>query len=113
MARGTGASAGIGIGKAAILREEKLVIENTGIEDAEAEKLRGVEVLVVNALRMAVHPSHFNLEEALGLIRRIGPREAYITHMSHEIGLHAATEPTLPPGVRLAYDMLEVDIPDI
>ncbi|WP_288238678.1 MBL fold metallo-hydrolase, partial [uncultured Alistipes sp.] len=83
------------------------------IEDAEAEKLRGVEVLVVNALRMAVHPSHFNLEEALGLIRRIGPREAYITHMSHEIGLHAATEPTLPPGVRLAYDMLEVDIPDI
>ena len=83
------------------------------IEDAEAEKLRGVEVLVVNALRMAVHPSHFNLEEALGLIRRIGPREAYITHMSHEIGLHAATEPTLPPGVRLAYYMLEVDIPDI
>lgn len=82
------------------------------IEDAEAEKLRGVEVLVVNALRMAVHPSHFNLEEALGLIRRIGPREAYITHMSHEIGLHAATEPTLPPGVRLAYDMLEIEIKD-
>ena len=52
-------------------------------------------------------------DDALALIRRVGPREAYITHMSHEIGLHAATEPTLPPGVRLAYDMLEVDIPDI
>ena len=44
------------------------------------------------------------------LIRRVGPREAYITHMSHEIGLHAETEATLPPGVHLAYDGLEVEI---
>ena len=51
------------------------------IEDAEAEKLRGTEVLAVNALRFAPHPSHFNLAEALALIRRVGPREAYITHM--------------------------------
>jgi len=64
------------------------------IEDAEAEKLRGTEVLAVNALRFALHPSHFNLAEALALIRRVGPREAYITHMSHEIGLHAETEAT-------------------
>ena len=42
--------------------------------------------------------------------RRVGPREAYITHMSHEIGLHAETEATLPPGVHLAYDGLEVEI---
>ena len=80
------------------------------IEDAEVEKLRGAEVLVVNALRFAVHPSHFNLEEALALIRRVGPREAYITHMSHEIGLHAATETMLPEGVHLAYDTLEIEI---
>ena len=80
------------------------------IEDAEAEKLRGTEVLAVNALRFAPHPSHFNLAEALALIRRVGPREAYITHMSHEIGLHAETEATLPPGVHLAYDGLEVEI---
>ena len=45
-----------------------------------------------------------------GNIRRVGPREAYITHMSHEIGLHAETEATLPPGVHLAYDGLEVEI---
>ena len=63
----------------------------------------------VDALRPA-HPSHFNLAEALALIRRVGPREAYITHMSHEIGLHAETEATLPPGVHLAYDGLEVEI---
>ena len=80
------------------------------IEDAEAEKLRGTEVLAVNALRFALHPSHFNLEEALVLIRRVGPREAYITHMSHEIGLHAATETMLPEGVHLAYDTLEIEI---
>ena len=80
------------------------------IEDAEVEKLRGAEVLVVNALRFAPHPSHFNLAEALALIRRVGPREAYITHMSHEIGLHAATETMLPEGVHLAYDTLEIEI---
>ena len=45
-----------------------------------------------------------------GNIRRVGPREAYITHMSHEIGLHAATETMLPEGVHLAYDTLEIEI---
>ena len=65
---------------------------------------------MVNALRFAAHPSHFNLEEALALIRRVGPREAYITHMSHEIGLHAETGKMLPAGVHLAYDTLESEI---
>lgn len=80
------------------------------IEDAEVEKLKGVEVLVVNALRFAEHYSHFNVEEALTLIRRVGPREAYLTHMSHEIGLHAVTDATLPAGVHLAYDGLAVEV---
>ena len=80
------------------------------IEDAEVEKLKGVEVLVVNALRFAIHPSHFNVAEALELIRRVGPRKAYLTHMSHDIGLHAETDPTLPEGVHLAYDELTVEL---
>ncbi len=80
------------------------------IDDAEAEKLCGVDVLVVNALRFAPHPSHFNVEEALALIARIKPRRAYLTHMSHEIGLHATTDPALPEGVHLAWDGLEVEI---
>lgn len=80
------------------------------IEDAEVDKLRGVEVLVVNALRFAEHYSHFNVEEALALIRRVAPREAYLTHMSHEIGLHASTDLRLPAGVHLAYDGLEIEI---
>lgn len=82
------------------------------IEESEVEKLRGVEVLVVNALRFAKHYSHFNVDEALDLIRRVAPREAYLTHMSHEIGLYAETEPTLPPHVHLAYDGLQVEIED-
>ncbi len=80
------------------------------IDDAEVAKLAGVEVLVVNALRAAPHDSHFNVGEALALIRRVAPREAYLTHMSHEIGLYAATDPALPHGVHLAYDGLQIEI---
>ncbi|MDE5962748.1 MAG: MBL fold metallo-hydrolase, partial [Alistipes sp.] len=82
------------------------------IDDAEVAKLAGVDVLVVNALRFASHDSHFCVDEALALIGRVRPRMAYLTHMSHEIGLHAATDPTLPEGVRLAYDGLTVEIPN-
>ncbi len=82
------------------------------IEEVEAAKLEGVEVLVVNALRFAPHDSHFSVDEALALIRRVAPREAYLTHMSHDMGLQAETEPLLPAGVRMAYDTLEVNIDD-
>ena len=80
------------------------------IADSEVAKLQGVEVLVVNALRFEPNDAHYNVEEALALIDRVRPRAAYLTHMSHDIGLHAVTEPTLPEGVRLAYDGLTVDI---
>lgn len=97
---------GYRIGKLAYLTDFKQ------IDDAEVAKLAGVDVLVVNALRFTEHYSHFNVEEALALIDRIGPREACLTHMSHEIGLHAQTERMLPPHVHLAYDTLEIDIND-
>ena len=93
---------GYRIGRMAYLTDFKT------IEEGEVEKLRGVELLVVNALRFAEHYSHFNVAEALDLIRRVGPREAYLTHMSHGIGRHAETEPTLPAGVKMAYDTLTV-----
>lgn len=80
------------------------------IEPQEEEKLRELDVLVINALRFKKHDSHFNVHEALALIGRLRPREAYLTHMSHEIGLHARTEPTLPPHVHMAYDGLEITI---
>lgn len=82
------------------------------IEPAEIEKLRGVEVLVVNALRFAPHDSHWNIDEALAIIRTVGPQRAYLTHSSHEIGLYAVTNAQLPEGVELAYDGLEIELND-
>lgn len=82
------------------------------IADGEVDKLHGVDVLVVNALRFGAHDSHFNVDEALELIRRVEPRAAYLTHMSHEIGLHAVTSSLLPSHVRLAYDQMQIMIND-
>ena len=63
-------------------------------------------------LQDAALPAHIRVKEALELIARVSPREAYLTHMSHDIGLHAETEPTLPPHVHMAYDTLEIEIND-
>ncbi len=82
------------------------------IEPAEEAKLHGVEVLVVNALRYRPHDSHFNVEEALQLVRRVAPQRAYLTHVSHEIGLYDTADSALPDGVHLAYDGLRVEIDD-
>lgn len=82
------------------------------IEESEIEKLQGVEVLVVNALRWRDHISHFTVEEALQLIERVKPHRAYLTHMSHDIGLHADSASRLPKGVELAYDTLTIEIED-
>lgn len=80
------------------------------IADSEIDKLRGVRVLVVNALRFQPHDSHFSVDEALALIERVRPQTAYLTHMSHDMGLHEEAEKRLPPGVHLAYDGLKIEI---
>lgn len=80
------------------------------IDDSEIEKLKGVRVLVVNALRFALHDSHFSVADALALIERVAPQRAYLTHMSHEVGLHAEAERMLPEGVYFAYDQLKIEI---
>lgn len=80
------------------------------IEPAEERKLAGVDTLVVNALRHEPHPSHFCVDEALALIGRVRPRVAYLTHMSHQTGLHRQFEASLPEGVHAGYDGLEIDI---
>ena len=67
-------------------------------------------MLVINALRKAKHFSHYCLPEALEVIERVGPERAYLTHMSHEMGLHAEVSAELPEGVELAYDRLTVEI---
>ncbi len=78
--------------------------------EGEIEKLRGVETLIINALRFGSHYSHFNVEEASALIQQLAPRRAYLTHMSHEIGLYAESSQRLPAGVELGYDGLTIEI---
>lgn len=80
------------------------------IDDDEQRKLEGLDLLVINALRPQKHFSHFCLPESLAIIARWQPREAYLTHMSHEMGFHAVTDATLPPHVHLAYDNLTVTL---
>ena len=76
--------------------------------DVSYEQLRQLDVLVVNALRIAPHPTHQNLAEALDTARRIGAKETYFIHMSHHIGLQAEVERQLPPHVYFASDGLEI-----
>jgi len=78
------------------------------IDDEEVEKLLGVKILVVNALRHEPHISHFNLKEALALIARVAPQKAYLTHISHTFGFHDEIETKLPVNVHLAYDNLQL-----
>jgi phosphoribosyl 1,2-cyclic phosphate phosphodiesterase len=66
--------------------------------------------MVLNALRTEPHPTHQTIDEAVALAAKIGARETYLIHMSHHAGLHAVVDPTLPEGVKLAYDGLTVEV---
>ena len=78
------------------------------ISEKEKEKLQGLDVLVLNALRKKTHISHFNLQEAIDLSQELGARRTYLTHISHLMGRHEVVSKELPPNVFLAYDGLEV-----
>ncbi|MDN3706728.1 MBL fold metallo-hydrolase [Myroides ceti] len=73
-------------------------------------KLKDLDVLVINALRIEEHPTHNNLQTALDYIRRINPKEAYITHISYQLGFHEIIEKQLPKNVYLAYDNLQLHL---
>jgi len=78
------------------------------ITEESKEKLYGVKYLVVNALRKEKHISHFNLSEAIDFIKEISPLQAYLTHISHQMGLYSEVSKELPDGITLAYDGLTV-----
>lgn len=80
------------------------------ISDKEKEKIKGCEVLVLNALRIETHLSHFSLREAIALVNEIKPKRAFFTHISHQLGLHDEIEKDLPSNIRLAYDGLEIEV---
>jgi phosphoribosyl 1,2-cyclic phosphate phosphodiesterase len=81
------------------------------IEDIEKEKIRGSREIVLNALRHEKHVSHFSLTEAIEEVKELGVPRAWFTHISHQLGLHADINPTLPPGMQLSYDGLSLEIP--
>jgi phosphoribosyl 1,2-cyclic phosphate phosphodiesterase len=74
-----------------------------GISDENLEKLQGLDTLVLGALRLAPHPTHFCIDEALAVVETIRPRTTYLTHTSHDLDFDQ-TNASLPPNVRLAYD---------
>lgn len=88
------------------------ITDANAIPDDTFKQLEGVECLIINALRFEPHLSHFSLSESLAAIERIKPRQAWLIHMSHGIGLHASTLKLLPSNVTLAYDTQILHLPD-
>ena len=80
------------------------------IQKEELEKLKNLDVLVINALRFDPHPSHLNVDEAIEIINQINPKMTYFTHISHNMGFHEEVCENLPANVSLAYDGLVVEL---
>ena len=92
------------------LKDFTYITDAKTIAPEELEKIKGTKVLVLNALRIEEHYSHFNLEEALAIVELIKPERAYFTHISHLLGFHDEVSNQLPKNVFLAYDGLEITI---
>lgn len=84
------------------------ITDTNFISDAELEKVKGSEIVVINALRRRQHVSHFTLEQALEVLEKIKPQRAYLTHISHQLGMHAEVEKELPAYVKAAFDGLRL-----
>ncbi len=95
---------GFRIGKFAYITDANFISEK------ELQKLQNLDVLVLNALRTTPHISHFTLEEATELALKLGAKQTYFTHMSHQIGLHDVVCAELPQGIDLAHDGLKLII---
>ena len=79
------------------------------IEASEIEKIKGSEVLILNALRQTDHPSHFTLDQAVALGKEMEIPQVYFTHISHQMGLHEKINAALPNGMQLAFDGLVIE----
>lgn len=80
------------------------------IDAEEFDKIRGTEILVINALQHKPHYSHFTLQEALDIIAEIQPKKAYLTHISHKMGCYEEVQAMLPEGVFVAWDGLQIEV---
>lgn len=80
------------------------------IDQAEMDKLKGVKVLILNALRKEEHNTHLNLNQAINVADEIGADQTYFTHISHHMGFHQDIEKELPQNIHLAYDNLKIEL---
>lgn len=81
--------------------------DHSDIPEESLEKLHGLDVLFLDALRYKPHPTHSTVDRSLKYVEQLAPRMAYFTHICHDLS-HARAESMLPPNVRLAYDGLEI-----
>jgi phosphoribosyl 1,2-cyclic phosphate phosphodiesterase len=79
------------------------------IPEREFEKLKGLKVLILDALRHRAHPTHFNFEQAIEAAKKIGAEQTYFTHITHDI-LHDRDNALLPKGIAIAYDGLKFEV---
>lgn len=96
---------GFRVGNAAYLTDHSDIPEEAKV------KLRGLDVLFLDALRHRPHPTHSTVARALEWVQELEPRRAFFTHMSHDLG-HVQTEAAFPANARLAYDGLELEVAD-
>ena len=90
------------------IKDFTYITDANTIPEKELEKIVGTKTLVLNALQKDDHISHFTLDEALKVIELIQPKKAYLTHISHKMGLHEEVSKELPSNVFLAYDGLSI-----
>ena len=86
------------------------ITDANSIPEETLDRLKGTEVLVLNALQIEPHISHFNLKEALAMVEKIKPKKTYFTHISHKLGVHADVQKKLPANVFLAFDGLWISV---
>lgn len=86
------------------------VTDVNSLSNDEIDKLRGLDILIINALRKEEHISHYNLKQALEIIAELKPGTAYLTHLSHQMGFYDEVQEELPENVYLAYDGLQLNL---
>lgn len=92
------------------LRDFTYITDANYISQKEKQKIKGSKIIVINALRKEPHISHYTLQEAIDLAVELRPEKAYLTHISHQMGLHEKVQKELPPFIELAYDGLKIKL---